>query len=99
MHSKVVLDVLRERVNLKGQVAPPHGIQKIKSDRELVSKTRVHRLTQQRARLIKYEVNCWDLNQASIEIQQQTVLLRHAVETPTVIVCAAIQIANFFHPL
>ena len=53
VHPEVLLDVLGQRMDLERQVAAAHGVEKIEADRELVAEPRVHRLAEQRARLVR----------------------------------------------
>ena len=52
----MVLDVFRQRVNLKRQSAAAHRIEKIEANRELVAEPRVNRVAEQHLRLVKHKV-------------------------------------------
>ena len=45
MHSKFFLDILSQRMYLQTQISTLHRIQKIKSDRELITKTSMYRVS------------------------------------------------------
>ena len=51
VHPKLLLDVLRNGVDLKAQILATHGVEEVKADRELCAETRVNLLAQQSTRL------------------------------------------------
>ena len=99
MHAEILLDVFRERMHLETQVAATHRVEKIEADGKFVAETRMHFFAQQRAGLIKNQINGGNFQPRVAETEQQRIFLRHAVETPAVILRAAVEIANFLHPL
>src|SRR3984893_5067512 len=50
-------------------------------------------------RMLKYQVNGWDLYLHVAEAKQKTVLFRYAIKAPGVVLGLPRQIAYFFHPL
>src|ERR1035438_4676948 len=50
-------------------------------------------------RMLKYQVNGWDLYLHVAEAKQKAVLFRHAIKAPCVVLGLPRQVANFFHPL
>ena len=99
MHAEMVLDVFGERMHLEREVAAAHRVQEIEADGKLVAKPRVDRLAQQGARLVKHQVQGRDFKADIAEAEQQAVFFRHAIEAPAVVLRAAVQVADFLHPL
>src|ERR1700676_1732685 len=50
-------------------------------------------------RMLKYQVNGWDLYLHVAEAKQKTILFRYAIKAPCVVLGVPRQVADFFHPL
>src|ERR1700677_1001958 len=98
-HPELFLDILRQRMHLKGEVSAIHGVEKIKADRKFCAKTSVHRISQQLPWMLENQVDRWDFNAYVSKAQQQAVFLWNAVETPCVVLYVTGEIADLFHPL
>jgi len=57
MHAKLFLNVLCQRVYLKGEVAPSHGVEEIKSNGKLSPKSSMYSLSEKALRFLKDKVN------------------------------------------
>src|SRR3984893_18315640 len=97
--SKLLLNILGQRVHLKGEIAALHCVEKIEADGELGSKTRMHRFAEQLMRMLKYQVNGWDFYLHVAETKQKAILFRYAIKAPCVVLGLPRQVAHFFHPL
>src|ERR1035438_2046338 len=92
MHSKMVLDVLGERMHLKRKIAATDGVQKVEPNGKLVAEARMHLVAEQRAGLSKYEVQRWNLKADSPQPEHKAVFFGHTIEAPAEIQCAPVQI-------
>ena len=99
MHAKMMLNIFRERMHLKRKIATINRVQKVETDRKLIAKPGMYRITKQGARLVKHKIQRRDFKTLITEAQHQAVFLRNAVETPAEIFHVAIQVAYFLHPL
>src|SRR6202453_5232723 len=61
-HPELFLDVLLQRMHLKGEVSAIHGVEKIKADRKFCAKTSVHRISPQLPWMLENQVDRWDFN-------------------------------------
>lgn len=98
-HAEGRANVFIRRVYLQTQVSPAYRIEKIEPDRETLPEPQPVGLAEQLLRTQENKVRCRHLEPFAGDIQQQAVLLRHAVETPTEIIHAAVQVTDLFHPL
>ena len=61
-HPELFLDILRQRMHLKGEVSAVHGVEKIKADRKLCAKASVHRIPQQLPWMLENQIDRRDFN-------------------------------------
>ena len=85
-HAERVADVLRQRVHLQREVAAAHRVEEVESDREFGAEARERALAEELPRMAEDEIDRRDLDHAAAGLEQQRVLLRHAVEAPRVVV-------------
>ena len=99
MHSELFLNVLDERMHLKTQIATFHRIQKVKSDRELITESSIDIRAEKFYRMLEHQIYGWNLNISISKTKQKAVLLRNTVKTPCKVLSCPVQITNLFHPL
>src|SRR6516164_267594 len=86
-------------MHLKRKIAPIHGIEEVKADRELGAEARVNGFPEQLVGMREDQVDGWNLHAHIAETEQQAVLFRNTVKAPCVVLHLSRQIADFFHPL
>src|SRR5579859_583045 len=99
VHAEVLLDVFRQRMDLEGKIAAFHGVQKVKADGKLGAKAGVHGVAEKSARMLKNQVNRRYLDVCRAKAEQETVLLRNAIETPRKVRYVSRKLTYLFHPL
>src|SRR6185437_15190752 len=99
IHPEMFAYILRRWMHLQTQISAAHRIQEIEAYRELVTKTRLHRIPQQRAALLEHQVDRRRFEKHGPKPEKQTILLRHTIETPGIVGLPGIQIADLLHPL
>ena len=99
MHAEGLLDVLGQGVHLQGEVLAVHRVQKVEPDGEVQAKARVHAVAQERARRKEHQILRRHLHDGVPALEQQAVLLRHAVKAPGVVLLGGVQAADLLHPL
>src|SRR5690606_17198081 len=99
VQTEVLPGKLNVRVHLETQVASVDGIEKIETDGKILSESCLHRFTEQLSTFGVDQVDRRHLEDLTVDLQQQAVLLRHAVETPAIIRHRTVETTNLLHPL
>src|SRR5712664_3907438 len=99
VHTKIVLDVFRERVDLQREIATAHGVQKIKADGKFRPKSGVYGFTKKFARMAEYKIDGGNFDACRTKTQEEAVFLRDTIKTPGMIGLVFRKIAHFFHPM
>ena len=98
-HAKIPMNIVGRRMHLQGQVLAADRIQEVESDGEFRAEPGVHFFAQEFLGMAENEVHSRHLQHCSVEVETDTVLFRHSVETPCVVVHLRIQPADLLHPL
>ena len=99
VHAEILADKLGGGMHLQTQIATAHGVEKVETNRKILAKTGLYRLTEQWSALQQHQIDRGQLETHAVHLEQQTVLLGHTVETPAEVGFRAVQVAHLFHPL
>ena len=98
-HAKIPMNIVGRRMHLQGQVLAADRIKEIEADGELRAEPGIHFGAKELPGMAQNEIHGRPLQHRSVEVEADTVLLRHSVEAPCVVVHLRIQPADLLHPL
>ena len=84
---------------LEAEVAALHGVEEVEADGETLAEAMPHLLSEQLASVSQHDILRRQLEELTVGLQVEAVLLGHAVEAPAVVHLFARQVADFLHPL
>src|SRR5262245_18393216 len=84
-HAELVFYILRCWMHLQAEIAPFHGVQKVKTDWKFGTEAVVYHFAEQVDSLLEHEIDRRYFESSTSKFLQQAIFFRNAIETPGVV--------------